>query len=506
MPRRTAASEDQLAPFNRYVVAVGAVLFAVLMALSGRYGFHRDELYFLDAGRHLQGGYVDQPIFAPLIARLSIELFGVSLPGLRLWPALAGWTTVVIAGLTARELGGLRRAQLLAAVGTATMPVLMAVDHLEGPTAFDVLAWASLAFVVVRIGRTGRHRLWVPAGVILGVGLTNKHSAAFFAIAFTIGALLSGGWRDVANPWFLIGALVATVFTVPDLVWQARHGWATVTMTRHLNQQNGGAGNIGNFVSGQLLMCTLAFLPVWIAGLRMLWRSDRPLWRGLAWAYVLLFLLFAVTTGAQIYYLGGAYPYLLAAGSLPLDRWLGTRGRRIAVGSAAAAVTAAAAVPIVLPVLPANDIGWTYGVNQAPGESVGWPDLVRQVKTVWDGLPAAQRQDAVIDTVTYGEAGAINELGRGDGLPTAVSGQNNEWWWGPGNPSATTVVMVVPGPRDVGSGYVVYLRHLFRTVRPAATLVNSAGIDNQEWHGHIYVCTGPDQPWGRMWPRFRHYD
>src|SRR5205814_9605461 len=107
-------------PFDRRVPALGAAVFAVLMALSTRYGFHRDELYFLDCARHLQASYVDQPILAPLLARVSLAWFGLSLPGLRLWPALAACATVVVSGLTARELGGGRRAQLLAVTAPAT--------------------------------------------------------------------------------------------------------------------------------------------------------------------------------------------------------------------------------------------------------------------------------------------------------------------------------------------------------------------------------------------------
>ena len=98
------------------------------------------------------------------------------------------------------------------------------------------------------------------------------------------------------------------------------------------------------------------------------------------------------------------------------------------------ALTTALALPIVLPVLPAADTGWAYPLNQDPGESMGWPELVHDVHRVWYSLPAATRSRAVIFTNNYGEAGAINELGRGDGLPVAVSGQNNEWWWGPGIP------------------------------------------------------------------------
>src|ERR1019366_122439 len=192
-----------------------------------------------------------------------------------------------------------------------------------------------------------------------------------------------------------------------------------------------GLANIGTWVVGQLGMVTLALAWVWVAGLRFLWRSGRPLWRAMAWAYGLLFVLFAGTTGAKTYYLGAAYVYLLRAA----------------------------------------DIAWTYKSNPTLGETVGWPQFVRTVDGVWKSLPPRQRASTVIFTADYGESGAINELGRGTGLPTAVSGQNSEWWWGPGNPHATTVVAVAPGPIDV-TGYVAHLRQFFTHVRVAATLSN----------------------------------
>ena len=491
-------------PFDRRVIGVGGIVFAVLMALATRYGFHRDELYFLAGAQHLQPGYVDQPVLTPLLAWVSLKLFGVSLLGLRLWPALAAWATVVVAGLTARELGGGRRAQLLAAIGTATMPALLAIDHLTGPTAFDVLAWAGLALIVTRIGRGGDTRWWLAGGLVLGLGLANKHSVGFFAAALLVGALLSGGRRLVLNRWFLAGAVIAAACTIPDIWWQAQHHWATIAMTRSLNQENGGLGNIGNWVIGQLIMTTLALVGMWIAGLRFLWRSERPLWRALAWAYGLLFVFFAVTTGAKIYYLAGAYIYLLAAGAVAIDGWLAARPGRLRNLLLATALTTAAAVPIVLPVLPPADIGWTYKVNQQLAESIGWPQLASTVRTVWTSLPPRQRASAVIFTSNYGEASAINELGRGTGLPQAVSGHNTYWWWGPGNPRATTVLAVMPGPVD-GGGDAAYLRQFFTSVRAAATLSNPYRIHNQEWGGHVYLCTGPRHPWAQMWPRQRTY-
>jgi 4-amino-4-deoxy-L-arabinose transferase-like glycosyltransferase len=496
---------ESLEVFDRRVLVVAVAACVVMMALSGRYGYHRDELYFLDAGRHLQGGYVDQPILAPLLARVSQSLFGAWVPGLRLWPSLALGATVVVGGLLAREFGGGRRAQLVAALGVATMPVVIGADHLEGPTSVDILAWAALALVVARVGRTGNPRAWLLGGLVLGVGLANKHSIGFLAIAVFAGALLSGGWRIVLNRWFLAGAAVAAAFTVPDLWWQAMHGWPTIAMTRSLNRENGGAANIGNWIVGQLIMVSLALLWVWVAGIGYLWRSRRPMWRALVWAYGMLFVFFAVTTGAKIYYLGGAYVYLLAAGSVRIEGWLAARRGRYRRLMATIALTTAVALPLVLPVLPPEDIGWTYKVNQVPAESVGWPELVHTVAAVWYSLPPLQRSDALIFTADYGEAGAINELGHHLGLPVAVSGHNNEWFWGPGDPTAATVVAVAPGPKDV-TNYGVYLAGFFGHVEMAATLTNHAGLHNQEWGGHVYICTDPRRPWGVMWPQLRHYD
>ncbi|HEY2670859.1 MAG TPA: glycosyltransferase family 39 protein [Rugosimonospora sp.] len=488
-------------PFDRRVIVVGAVVFAVLMALSTRYGFQRDELYFLDSARHLQGSYVDQPVLVPLLARVSLSLFGLSLTGLRVWSALAAWATVLMCGLTARELGGRRRAQLLAALAAATMPALLAADHVLETTTFDILAWSALAFVVIRIGRTGNYRWWLLGGVILGLGLANKHLVGFFAVAMFIGALLSRGHRTVLNWWFLAGATIAAAFTVPDLWWQAQHHWATIAMTQALNGENGGPGEIPGWVVGQLIMASLATVWIWVAGLRFLWRSGRPLCRALVWAYGLLFVVFAVTTGGQIYYLAGAYVYLLAAGAVSVDGWLHAKRRRVPILAVATTVATALILPIVLPVLPAADAEWTYAVNQDGGEQIGWPEFVNTVQSVWVSLPPEQRANAVIFTGNYSQASAINELGRKVGLPGAISGQNSEWWWGPGTQDATTVV-VVAAP-DVTAADV---GRYFTGVRMAATVTNPYGIHNDEYGDHVFVCTGLRQSWPQLWPQLRHYD
>ena len=503
----TNNADAALAPFSRWVIAVGGLLFAVLMALSGRYGFHHDELYFLDCARHLQASYVDQPVLTPLMAWVTLKTSGVSLVALHLWPALAAWGTVILAGLTAREFGGGRRPQLLAAFAVATMPAVFGADHLFDTTAFDIVAWSALALVVIRIGRTGDLRWWIPAGAILGVGAENKHLVGFFAVAIFGGALVSGARRMVLNWWFLAGALIAAALEIPDIWWQATHGWATIAMTHSLNQNNGGAANILVWIIGQLVV--LGLFRVWgaVAGVRFLWKSGRPLWKALVWAYALLFVVFMLTTGAQIYYLAGAYVFLLAAGAVSLDGWLPARRSRIYRTVGGLSLTGLVFAVFLLPILPIADANVTNAVFPVQNQTIGWPQLVSSVRGVWFSLPAQQRSNAVVFTADFGAAGAINELGRGQGLPTAVSGHDTEWWWGPGNPHASTVVAVTLGPDSSSrSSNLSYLHQYFRTVRQAATLSNPWGIKNEYYQGQVWICTGLRHPWGQLWPQLRHYD
>jgi 4-amino-4-deoxy-L-arabinose transferase-like glycosyltransferase len=492
-----------VAAFDRRVLWVSLAVLALLIGLASRYGYFVDELYFLDIQHHLAAGYVDQPALAPLLVRVSVAVFGMSPTAIRILPALAAALAVVVGGLSARELGGSGRAQFVAAVSVATMPVLLSSAHVANTTSYDLLAWAAVALAALKVERTGDHRWWLAGGLALGLGLTDSRLIGFFAIAIVIGLLITGGRGLVLNRWAVAGAAIAVLFEVPDLVWQIQHQWAGFTFTSALNKANGGPGNIPVWIIGQLFLVTLALLWVWVAGLKFMWRSGNPMWKALIWAYGILFVVFAITSGARIYYLAGAYIYLLAAGAVAIDARLESRRRRITL-TATTALTTVLMLLVGLPLLPAKDIGWTYGINRNLGDTVGWPQIVGSVDSVWKTLPAGQRADTVIYTENDGEAGAVNELGGGLGLPTAVSAQNTDWFWGPGNPNATTVLAVVPGPIG-GTGYEAALQSMFGSVKQVATLSNPDGIHNQEWGGHVYLCTDPRKPWGQMWTTLLHY-
>jgi 4-amino-4-deoxy-L-arabinose transferase-like glycosyltransferase len=485
------------------LLGIAAVLVALLLVVAGRYGYHRDELYFLVASGHLAWGYVDQPPLTPALAGLARLLFGDWLPGLRLLPALAVGALVVVTGLIARELGGGRAAQLVAAACVAASGVTVAVGHLHSTTTYDVLLWAVGLLLLVRLLGTGERRLWLAIGPVAGIGLLNKATVAQLAGVVLAGLLADREARRLlASRWLLAGAAVAVALWAPYLAWQADHGWPQLAIFADLRATDGGLGAGLTFLPFQLLMTNPLLAPLWVVGLLALLRAGwaRP-WRPLAVAYLLL-VGFYTLVGGKPYYAFGFYPVLFSAGAV----WLARRRERRERGGLplrrllpAVAVAAALPLPLLLPLLPASTLGVVIQVNEDAGETFAWPTYVAQVLRVRDGLPPAERAGVVAVTGNYGEAGALARYGGAWGRSAVFSGHNSSWWWGP--PGGDGRVVIVVGYADGRA----FLQRRFRSVTLAARLDNGQGIDNEEQGQPVWVCRGLDGTWAASWRDWRHY-
>jgi 4-amino-4-deoxy-L-arabinose transferase-like glycosyltransferase len=144
----------------------------VLLAFSGRYGYHRDELYYVVAGKHPAWGYDDMPPLLPFIARFT----GQSVVLLRLPTVVVVGLTILLVGLLTREMGGTRNAQILAALCWATAPLTVVSGHLFSTTPFDLLCWTALGWLIARWVRTRDDRLLLAMGPVAGIGLLAKNS------------------------------------------------------------------------------------------------------------------------------------------------------------------------------------------------------------------------------------------------------------------------------------------------------------------------------------------
>lgn len=469
---------------RRPVLLVAAATVALHLAFATGYGYHRDELYFLAESKRLGWGFVSEQPFTPAIGRLSRMLFGDSLVGLRLWPALAGAGVVVIAAVLAHAFGGRTAAQLTAGICTGTATISLTLFHLYGPSAFDQLAWAGCLLVLVKLLGGADPRWWLGFGAVAGIGLWNKDTLVLLAIALVVAVLLTPSRRRwLLSPWPWAGGLLAVLVVSPNLAWQAAHGWPMFQVAGTISD---GPTSALLFLPMQVLTMNPLFAPVWIAGLCWLWRSGT--YRPLAWMYLVLLVLLALI-GGRSYYLAPMYLPLFAAGAVALQRW--------SRAPLAAALATIVTLPLALPVLPVTVQRYLpfTSINQVLADSIGWTELVAQVTAVRDTLPAG----SAVLTANYGEAGAIELLGARYGLGQPVSGHNSYWTWGPPADRTTTVIAV--GFEDRAK-----LDALFRDVRPAGTVDNGVGVDNEEQGGTIWVCRGPVGPWPQLWPALRHYD
>jgi hypothetical protein len=499
---------------------------AVEMAVSARYGYVRDELYFLSAGRHLAFGYVDQPPLTPLLARLGAALTGNTLSGFRVLPALALGALVVMTAAMSGRLGAGRTGQVLAALAAATCGEYLGAMHELTTTTPDFVFWAATLLLVMKLLASQDPRWWVAVGACAGLASEAKWNIAFLLAALAAGFALTGARRLLRSRYLLIGALIAAALAAPDLSWQAAHGWPGLEVFRALQTEAG--HNRLVYWPAQVFYTGVALTPLWVAGAVWSLRSAaaRP-FRPVAIACVAVIALQFVL-GGKAYYSGAAYTFLLAAGCLPLERRLGRRrasradrpareGRR--TGSAfwppavpipafwtpafwaAAAMVAGAALgaPVALPLLPARALHVVplQKINYDLGEEISWPSQVALVAREYRTLPAAQRARTTILTGNYGEAGAIGRYGPGDGLPPAYSGANSFWLWGP-PPAADSAAIAV----DVDPAL---LRHEFTRVRRIATFRNGLGVADDEQGVPVFLATGLRSSWARAWPAFRAY-
>ena len=479
----------------RAIAVIGLTVLLGLLALSPAYGFHRDELYFIVVGRHPALGYVDQPPLTPLLAAVAVQLFGLHPWAIRILPALAIVACVALAASMARNMGGTSRAQAIAALVVAVSGFL-AGGHLAATATFDILAWSVVLALMTRILAGGDRRLWLALGLAAGIGLENKHLVVFLGIGLAVGLLIHR--RDLLRTrWPWLAAAVAVLLWAPNLAWQAANGFPQLEMASRI------AGDAGEnrvlLVPLLLLLAGPLLFPIALAGLVALLRDHalRP-YRLLGTAFLVI-LAVILLTGGKSYYVAGAWPPLMAAGAIVVDRWLGRSRPRMVIFGTATAVSLVFVALLVLPVLPAATLATTGlpEIYQESAEQIGWPELAREVEGVVDGLPSDERAKAVILTGNYGEAGALELLGRD--LPPVYSGHNSLWDLGPPPDDRTVAVLV-------GSWAPAWTHGALANCRLAATIHNDVDMPNEEEGQSILVCPTMTRTWSDAWPEFRHLD
>jgi hypothetical protein len=404
---------------------------------------------------------------------------------------------IVITGLMARELGGGGLAQTPPAVSVALAPLSMFEGTEFQYTTFDYLWWVLISYFVIRLLKSSDPRWCVAIGVVVGLGLLTKYTMAFYVAGIMGAATLTGARRFLESKWFWIGIAVAFLICLPNLIWQFRHDLISLHFLQHIHERDVRQGRNQGFWRDQFRVNTdLASVPLWIEGLIFFFR-DRQ-YRMLAWMYVIPLTLFAATK-ARFYYIGAAYPMLLAMGAVVCERWI-INLRRAWHWIVQALLFAGIVLygiyfsVVIVPWAPNGPLkGFALKNNGDLREEIGWDDLVRAIADVRDGLTAQQKQNFGAMVGNYGEGGAITILGAKYHLPPAIQLTNSGWLRGYPLPPPDTLIVAGWTQRQ--------LEEAFTACRVAGHNGNTIGVKNEESEDHpdIYVCGPPKQGWAEFW-------
>jgi Dolichyl-phosphate-mannose-protein mannosyltransferase len=493
-------------------VAAAKLLFHLLTAT--RYGIFRDEMYYFACSEHLAWGYVDQPPLIALVIWITRHIFGSSVFALRLPAAMAGAALAWLAGKLARELGGGRFAQALAALAVFMVPIYLIMNHWITMNAFEPLIWIGCLWCVVRAINRGDEKYWFWFGVLAGLGFETKYSIVFFLLGVFVGVLATPERRILKSKWLWLGALSAFLIFLPNFIWLVRHGFPFIELMHNIRMTSRDVvrGPLA-FVLDQGQIMNPVLFPLWLAGLAWLFFSQAgKRYRVLGWTYLVVLATFIVLKGKN-YYLAPIYPMLFAAGAVAFERvtsrrWVWTRAAYIALLVLFTAMLA----PIFAPILPVESfiryqqklgIEPPKAENEPTGplpqyfaDEFGWEDMVREVARIYHSLPPEERARTAIFANSYGQAGAIDYFGPKYGLPKAISNHQSYWYWGPRD--YTGEIVIVLGSDGSGD------RKHFKSVEVAGRADNPYSRMDERYS--IFLCRGLLWDFKTVWPKMKKWD
>jgi len=513
-PQEHAQSRFVSGPAIVLYIASAKLLLHLLTAT--RYGVFRDEMYYFACSEHMAWGYVDHPPGTVLVAWIARHLFGHSLLGLRLFPALAGAALVWLTGKLAREMGGGRFAQGLAALAILPVPFYLILNHWLTNNAFEPLIWMGCIWCVLRAINTGEDKYWLWFGVLVGVGFETKYSVAFLLAGILAGAVLTPQRRILKNRYLWLGALACALIALPNLLWQIHNHYPFLELMHNVRAsgRDVARGPIA-FILDQAANMNPILFPLWLGGL--IWLLVAPgakRYSLLGWTFVVTVGLFIVLKGKN-YYVAPIYPMMFAAGAVGFERVTDCRPKLLwtRVGYAVVVVIAGALLaPLVMPLLsPEGYLVYQkkLGIKPASAEhqnngplpqyfadEFGWEPMVQQVAQVYHSLPPAEQAKTAIFSNGWGEAAAVDFFGPKYGLPKAISPHNQFWIWGPRNYTGEIVIVL----HSDGRGD----REHFQSVQDMGA-IQEPYARRDEWF-HIFLCRGLKLDLSDAWSKLKHYD
>jgi Dolichyl-phosphate-mannose-protein mannosyltransferase len=482
---------------------------------NNRYGYFRDEFDYMACGDHLAWGYVDQPPLVPFLIKICRMVLGDSLRSIRFIPAIATSAAIILTAMIARELGGRRFALLLSALAFVVAPMYLSDGSLLSTNCLEPLLWMGCVYFVILAIKRNEPRYWLWFGLVAGLGLEEKYSIAVLGFAMVVGLLLTEQRRTFASKWIWLGGAVAFLVFLPNFLWNVQHHWPFAELMHNIKADGRDVAlSPLEYFAQQVLIIHPFLAPVWITGvLAFLFSSRFKQYRLFGWCYLAAFTVFVVLKGKN-YYLAPIYPVFLAAGAVIIENLI-ERSRQVWLKPAIVVLLVAGGAwfaPVVMPILPADKFisymeklpfkvprsehsHMRAVLPQHFADQFGWEEMVATVAQAYSRLSPEERPGCGIFAQDYGQAGAIDFLGRRYGLPPALSGHQTYYLWGPRGYSGNCMI-VLDDRREVLESEFEHVEYVGMSDNPYALERNIP----------VFICRGAKfGTLADIWPRLKKW-
>ncbi len=382
------------------------------------YGFHRDELLHLSVGEHLDWGFFEFPPFIGFIGWLSGLLFEHSLWGVRLFPTIAGCLILLLTFLIVIELGGKKRALILAGVFVLAFVPFYRNHTLFQPVAFDQLFWIAGFYALIKYHTYSNPKFLILLGVISGLGLMNKYTMLIWGAGVAIGLIFYTKEKIYRNKWLYISGIIAFLIFLPNIIWQFANDLPLLDHMKELNDSQLDEQTPFDFIFG-LIEIPASFFAIIISAWAFSGNDALKPFRYIGISVLAIFLMMWFLS-AKSYYFYAAFPVLFAVASVQLENWIESSNWKVIVVTGFLLLPMIPYVPKMTPILPIETFTSLYDIEKSDthyeltgdyADMFGWEEQVEIVDSLYRSFPEDVRTNIVIWAENYGEAGAIHILG-----------------------------------------------------------------------------------------------
>jgi hypothetical protein len=495
------------------ILALAKFLLQLSALFQPEYGMFRDELYYLACAKHLAWGFVDHPPFSIAVLWTWVSIAGDSLISLRIIAAIIGTVPVVLAGLITRQIGGEWKAQALACFAVLFSPIQIGVASFYSMNIIEYALILIIVWLLLRIILEHKSSLWITFGILLGVGIMNKHTFAVLAGFLLIGLLFTPSRKEFLKKYFWIGIGAAFLIVLPNLIWQISNNFLSIEFYKNASALKNNPTPPLKIVIDQLLSSNPIAGILWVTGLVWFLRAkERSEYRTLGIAFLLMLAMMVAAQSNRADRIALYIPVLVAGGAVVWEhlnakcfmKWL------IPATAVLLFIVGIVSMPIVLPVMspsatsdyiqkigmqPSFEKGVSAKLPQNLADRFGWKELADSVAAVIQRLPELERHSVVLAGQNYGDAGALEYYGRSLNFPKIISGHNSYWLWGPGEQAA--ILIIVGNPRS-------RMEELFYDVQEG-TRASTGWQMNYECNRPIWICRKPKMPLTEIWPKAKMF-